>query len=117
MDRFLEGQNNSKLKKLILSNMIDYKKVIESLFVQHNRLVEGYTPIQRLAYIVNTHDSTTMKELRLLLKRVSLGIVSLTSQEFDNFLIKHSGSQPQNGVIYDDMSDTESGSIEEIVLG
>jgi len=106
MEEFLRDQTNYTLKQYLRSTLAAHKKVLEKLFTQHTRILEGYTPIQRLAYIVNLQDYEILQKLYLLLRKIEMGTVSLTCHEFDCFLLEHSTN--------DDYSDDSC--VEELAL-
>lgn len=86
--------------------------------MHQNRDLNGYTPTERLAYIVHIQDYDIMKELNSLFKSISIGTESLNSKRFNDFLMKYSdGEEKEKDADYDDdFSDSDS-CVEEITIG
>jgi len=122
MEEFLKTRNNGQLKHLLLSSLAAHRKLLNEMFMHQNRNLNGYTPTERLAYIVHLQDYKTMKELNSLFKSISIGTASLRSKQFDDFLMKYSNDKsanfenPQDADYDDDFSDSDS-CVEEITIG
>lgn len=79
-----------QMKTLLYSNLSAYKKIVDSVLTQRRKIVEGYTPGERLAYIVNLKDYNINKEMIHIFNQINMGRMTITSKEFENFLYKHS---------------------------
>lgn len=122
MEEFLKTQTSSKLKDILVVYFASYDKIIQQLFMYYNRTLEGYTHVQRLAYIVHKREFDTMKELNSIFRDIKRGLMYFNSKQFEDFLLKHSGnlnvgSKLSIDVVYDDdFSDSDS-CVEQISLG
>lgn len=118
MEEFIKGKSNYTLKKYLLSSFQEYSKAINQLFLLEPTYIEGYTPVQRVAYIMHVHNSRSISLLRAMLKNVTGGIVSLRSRQFKNFLLQHSKSTTKKPVkkIVDDISASDSDEVETLYI-
>jgi len=116
MDAFLKKRTKHQIKQFILSSLQDYKKVVDQMFIQIPTMIKGYTPIQRLAYILHIQDFKVVQKLKILLKQISIGSLAINSKIFHTFLLKNSSQKPSL-VNYDDEEYSDSDScVEELIL-
>lgn len=115
MDAFLKKRTKHQIKQFISSSLQDYKKVIDQMYKQIPTLIDGYTPLQRLAYILHIQDYKVIHNLKTLLKQISIGSLSINSKIFHMFLLKNSQFTPQVKYDEEEYSDSDS-CVEELIL-
>ncbi len=90
MEEFIKGTTPQKLKIFITTKLCEYPKPVKKMFLQLPSRIGKYTPVERLAYILYKNNYRSVSLLKIHMKNITKGTMTIKSKVFHQFLLDHS---------------------------